>query len=169
MKIYTNKFIKHKVQQIVKSHETNDPFIICKKFNISILYSSLGKVDGFLQYYEEEDHYLIHVNNSCKNKSYIIAHETGHYFLHKNLNAFKLSNCSVLLKDKLEQQANIFATELILTDKMLLDALPIIRNLTKENVASYFKVPLFVAEQKISLFRNTTEHIINLNSRIAFG
>ncbi|MGB9941680.1 ImmA/IrrE family metallo-endopeptidase, partial [Bacillus subtilis] len=74
-------------------------------FNISVLYSNLGKVNGFLQYYEEEDHYLIHVNISRKNKFYIIAHEIGHYFLHKNLNTFKLSNCSVILKDKLEQQA----------------------------------------------------------------
>ncbi|QHL53110.1 Metallopeptidase ImmA [Bacillus subtilis] len=90
--------------------------------------------------------------------------------MHKNLNVFKLSNCSVILKDKLEQQANIFATELILTDKMLLDALPIIRDLTKENVASYFKVPLFVAEQKISQFKNTTDYILNLNSKVgAFG
>ncbi|WP_326977691.1 ImmA/IrrE family metallo-endopeptidase [Bacillus inaquosorum] len=135
-------------------------------FNISVLYSHLGKVNGFLQYYEEEDHYLIHVNISRENKSYIIAHEIGHYFLHKNLNTFKLSNCSVILKDKLEQQANIFATELILTDKMLLDALPIIRDLTTENVASYFKVPLFVAEQKISQFRNTTDYILNLNSKV---
>ncbi|MBG9771370.1 ImmA/IrrE family metallo-endopeptidase [Bacillus inaquosorum] len=168
--MYTNKFIKHKVQKIIKSHKTNDPFKICNIFNISVLYSHLGKVNGFLQYYEEEDHYLIHVNNSHKNKSYIIAHEIGHYFLHKNLNTFKLSNCSVILKDKLEQQANIFATELILTDKMLLDALPIIRDLTKENVASYFKVPLFVAEQKISQFKNTTDYILNLNSKVgAFG
>lgn len=90
--------------------------------------------------------------------------------MHKNLNVFKLSNCSVILKDKLEQQANIFATELILTDKMLLDALPIIRDLTKENVASYFKVPLFVAEQKISQFKNTTDYILILNSKVgAFG
>ncbi|UWJ03352.1 ImmA/IrrE family metallo-endopeptidase [Bacillus subtilis] len=137
---------------------------------MSVLYSNLGKVNGFLQYYEEEDHYLIHVNISRKNKFYIIAHEIGHYFLHKNLNTFKLSNCSVILKDKLEQQANIFATELILTDKMLLDALPIIGDLTEENVASYFKVPLFVAEQKISQFRNTTDYILNLNSKVgAFG
>ncbi|MFP3398794.1 ImmA/IrrE family metallo-endopeptidase, partial [Brevibacterium sp. SIMBA_078] len=77
---------------------------------------------GFLQFYEEENHYLIHVNEKFNYEKLVIAHELGHFFLHKNVNTFKLANCSSVLENKLEHQADVFASEILLTDEMLTNA-----------------------------------------------
>jgi antirestriction protein ArdC len=45
------------------------------------MYSNLKNIKGFLQCYKKR--YFIHVNCSVNNKSEAIAHELGHYFLHK--------------------------------------------------------------------------------------
>ncbi|MBD5024233.1 metallopeptidase ImmA, partial [Xanthomonas citri pv. citri] len=79
---------------------------------------------GLLQHDKATDQYLIHINENLQHQQFVIAHELGHYFLHKRLNTFKVVNCSKVLKDKLEHQASLFASELILTDKMLNEALP---------------------------------------------
>ncbi|MCY8504923.1 ImmA/IrrE family metallo-endopeptidase [Bacillus atrophaeus] len=164
--IYTNKGIKHKAQSVIKYHGTNNIYKICDMQNIFILKNNLGQANGLLQHDKTTDQYLIHINKKLEHQEFVIAHELGHYFLHKKLNTFKVSNCSNVLKNKLEQQAHIFATELILTDQILQDALPNIREFSKENVASYFKVPLFVAEYKVAQFRNKTDNLINLTNRV---
>ncbi|WP_420913526.1 ImmA/IrrE family metallo-endopeptidase [Bacillus paralicheniformis] len=51
---------------------------------------------------------------------------------------------------KLKHPANTFATELLITDKMLMDEMPRIKNWTHKQIASFFKVPLFIIEYKIS-------------------
>ncbi|MCY8198074.1 ImmA/IrrE family metallo-endopeptidase, partial [Bacillus spizizenii] len=110
IKIYTNQSIKHKAQEIIKKFAYNDPYEICSILSIPILESNLGqKLNGFLQYYEEEDQYIIQVAKHRQWKKFIVAHELGHYFLHKQLNTFKMLNCSITLEEKLERQADIFA------------------------------------------------------------
>ncbi|MEC0756383.1 ImmA/IrrE family metallo-endopeptidase [Bacillus haynesii] len=148
--IYTSKNIKHKAEKVIQDNRTNDVFEICENLKIIILKENLGCVHGFLQYYKEENEYIIHVNKKSKLPHIIIAHELGHYFLHKNLNTFQMEKCSLVLGAKLEHQANIFASEILITDKMLMDEMPRIKNWTYKQIASFFKVPLFVIEQKIS-------------------
>ena len=47
------------------------------------------------------------------------AHELGHYFLHKGINAFACSRFSgSYIKNKSERQAYIFATELLIPDNV---------------------------------------------------
>jgi len=153
IRIYTTKNIKHKVESVINDFRTNDIHEICEKLGITILRHNLGRVKGFLQYYENADHYLIHVNENFYCEKLVIAHELGHFFLHKNVNTFKIANCSVVLENKLEHQANVFASEILLTDKMLTDALPEIENMTHRQIASFFQLPLFVIEYKVSQLR----------------
>ncbi|MFP3421552.1 ImmA/IrrE family metallo-endopeptidase [Bacillus sp. SIMBA_161] len=151
--IYTTKNIKHKAESVIESFKTNDIYEICKKLKIIITKSNLGRVRGFLQFYEEENHYLIHVNEKFNYEKLVIAHELGHFFLHKNVNTFKLANCSSVLENKLEHQADVFASEILLTDEMLTNALPEIENMTHIQIASFFQLPLFVIEYKVEQLR----------------
>ncbi|ATH94137.1 peptidase [Bacillus glycinifermentans] len=148
--IYTSKNIKHKAEKVIQENGTNDVYEICERLKIIILKENLGCVHGFLQYYKEENEYIIHVNKKSNYPQIIIAHELGHFFLHKNLNTFQMENCSLFLESKLEQQANIFASEILVTDKMLIDEMPRIQSWTYKQIASFFKVPLFVIEHKVS-------------------
>ncbi|WP_269448719.1 ImmA/IrrE family metallo-endopeptidase [Bacillus nakamurai] len=59
------------------------------------------------------------------------------------------------MKDKLEHQANLFAAEIILSDIMIFEALPFIEGFTIEQIASYFRVPLFVADYKFSNYSHS--------------
>ncbi|MCY7929789.1 ImmA/IrrE family metallo-endopeptidase [Bacillus inaquosorum] len=170
--IYTSKSIKHRTQSVINKYGTNDVYEICELLNIYILKNNLGQAKGFLQFDKPTNQYLIHINENLNNEQFVIAHELGHYFLHKNLNTFKIQKCSSVLKDKLEHQANLFAAELLLTDKMIRDALPIIREFNQEQMASYFKVPLsVVTDYKFSHPGNTLNNIFNFynNQLKAFG
>ncbi|MED4801934.1 ImmA/IrrE family metallo-endopeptidase [Bacillus atrophaeus] len=150
IKIYTNKSIKHKAQEIIKKFTYNDPYEICSILNIPILESNLGqKLNGFLQYYEEQEQYIIQIAKHRTHKKFIVAHELGHYFLHKQLNTFKMLNCSITLEEKLERQADIFAAELIITDRMIYDELPYIKNLSNIQLASYFNIPSSIMNLKL--------------------
>ena len=153
--IYTSRRIKHKSLAVIKEYGTNDVYQICESLGIYILKNKLGQANGFLQFDKPTNQYLIHINENLKNEHFVIAHELGHYFLHKNLNTFKILKCSSVLKDKLEHQANLFAAEIILSDKMIFEALPFIEGFNIEQIASYFRVPLFVADYKFSNFPNS--------------
>ncbi|MBV7321162.1 ImmA/IrrE family metallo-endopeptidase [Bacillus halotolerans] len=148
--IYTSKNIKHKVQSILLSYGTNDVYEICEQLNIIITKNNLEQAEGLLQHLKEEKRYIIHTNENLTHQTFIVAHELGHYFLHKNLNTFKMANCSVVLKDKLEHQANIFASELLLPDKLLKEHLFEIQNLTINQLASFFNLPTHVIQHKHS-------------------
>ncbi|WOC56951.1 ImmA/IrrE family metallo-endopeptidase [Bacillus halotolerans] len=123
---------------------------ICEQLNIIITKNNLGQAEGLLQHLKEEKRYIIHTNENLTHQTFIVAHELGHYFLHKNLNTFKMANCSVVLKDKLEHQANIFASELLLPDKLLKEHLFEIQNLTINQLASFFNLPTHVIQHKHS-------------------
>ncbi|MEK5496037.1 ImmA/IrrE family metallo-endopeptidase [Bacillus sp. FSL M8-0077] len=147
-------------------------YTICEQLNISILTHPLGNANGFLQYYKEQDVYLIHINNDLEEKDFIIAHELGHYFLHKTLNTFRISNCSTALEDKLEHQADIFATELLLTDEMVMNAYPQIQNWSLEQAATFYKLPITAIQYKYSqmqlLSKKRTENRSNNYFNLAF-
>ncbi|AMA54592.1 ImmA/IrrE family metallo-endopeptidase [Bacillus inaquosorum] len=147
--IYTSKNIKNKAERVIQEHGTNDVYEICGNLNISILKSNLGRIKGFLQYYKKHHHYLIQVNQKYQNTKIIIAHELGHYFLHKNLNTFKMENCSLVLGEKLEHQANIFATELLLPDYVLTNEASQLQNWTLNQIASFFQLPVPIVEHKV--------------------
>ena len=50
-----------------------------------------------------------------------MAHELGHAILHIKENCAFMSNKTLLLTSKIEQQANYFAAYLLISDKMLSD------------------------------------------------
>ncbi|MEC1246661.1 ImmA/IrrE family metallo-endopeptidase [Bacillus amyloliquefaciens] len=147
--IYTSKNIKHKAESVIHEHGTNNVYQICDDLKIIILDGNLGRINGFLQYYKKEDKYLIHVNKNSKYQEIIIAHELGHYFLHKCLNTFQMENCSLILGDKLEYQADVFATELLLPDYLFTYETPKSQNWSLNQIAASLQLPLSIVEIKI--------------------
>ncbi|MGG4172743.1 ImmA/IrrE family metallo-endopeptidase [Bacillus safensis] len=169
MTIYTDKRIKHKAQHLLKEHNGNDIYKICQTLNIPILKNDLGTVRGCLQYHENTDTYLIHINSNYEWGKFGIAHELGHFFLHKDLNSFKLRNCSIELENKLEDQANLFAAELLLPDNLINTSPYPLNQWGIQQIAFLNDLPQFVVEQKVAqlkLFNPTPQNFQNVGKII---
>ncbi|UYO36455.1 ImmA/IrrE family metallo-endopeptidase [Bacillus zhangzhouensis] len=167
--IYTDKRIKHKVQHLIKEHNSNDIYNICQSLNIPILKNDLGTVRGCLQYHENTDTYLIHINSNYEWEKFGIAHELGHYYLHKDLNSFKLQNCSIELEKKFEDQANIFAAELLLPDNLLNTSTYHLNKWKIQQIAFINDLPEFIVEQKavqLRMFSQAPQNFQNVGKII---
>ncbi|QCJ57047.1 ImmA/IrrE family metallo-endopeptidase [Enterococcus mundtii] len=144
--------IKKKVYDIINQYSTNDPKSIADLLGIITLKSDLGSVEGFLQEYKHN--YIIHLNTSIEEKTKqdrILAHELGHYFLHRHLNIFKLSTHSLAFESSLEHEADIFSCELLLNDQMLEEEFNYIQGKNLAELAAFFNVDYEVANLKLNL------------------
>lgn len=63
----------------------------------------------------------IYINSDLEDNSakVVMAHELGHAILHVKENGAFMSSKTLLLTSKIEQQANLFAANLLITDDML--------------------------------------------------
>ena len=115
-------WIKQRVNKITKLYHTNDPFELAQLLNIEIIpWDFNGEILG-LYVYERRNRYILY-NKSLKNDvdmwRFVIAHELGHAVLHSKLNTPYLKRSTLYSIDKIEKEANRFATELLMPDKLL--------------------------------------------------
>jgi Zn-dependent peptidase ImmA (M78 family) len=133
------KGIKDIVEQLIKIHNTNDPFKIAKEKNIIVLFADLKDTLGFYSTYKRFR--FIHLNNNLTEEEqlFVCAHELGHAILHPKSNTPFLRENTLLSVEKLEVEANTFAVELLLSD----DVITQYRNtdLTIYDVAKLHSVP----------------------------
>ena len=124
--------------------------IFNKETDLEIHYmSNLGKhLSGAILYSKENEEFAILINNKKpKIRQYFtVAHELGHYYLHKDLTKEKeglidkentLDSSAVLFKDDLapndeiEREANRFAITLIMPEQLVRNAWRELRNVDK--------------------------------------
>lgn len=111
--------IKGTVNKLIKNNNTNNPFLICEALDIVVKYENLGSILGYC-----DTHFrmrTIHINSNALEEihRFICAHKLGHAILHPKINTPFLRNNTLFSVDKIERQANTFAVELLLPDKLL--------------------------------------------------
>lgn len=146
--------MKDKANKIVEFYNSNNVNRIIEHLGIILLKSDLGSVRGFLQFYKNR--YIIHVNYNIENESEIdmvIAHELAHYFLHKNMNCFEFNSNSLYFENKVEKEANLFASELLLTDNMLLEEFIYLEGFTIKDISNYFNLSYELVELKFETLK----------------
>ena len=128
--------IKRKVHQIIKKYKTRDPFELVTLLDVILLYVPLVDIIGFYNYYNNTHIIYINENMSRDEQRITLAHELGHLFLHKDINVFFLNTATFFSSQKLEREADIFASELLISDK------DILRNgeMTTRKLASLLRV-----------------------------
>ena len=111
--------IKRAVAKLVRKHGTNNPFALCNILNITIRYNDLGSIRGIYQYNYRKR--FIHINEKLPEslKRQVCAHELGHAILHRKTNTVFLDSHTYLLTDRIENEANRFAAELLIADNVL--------------------------------------------------
>lgn len=102
------------VETLVTKHDTNCPIELADKLDITINYTHLGNDTLGLSQVEKRIK-IIHINDAVKeeNKNFIIAHEIYHILKHDHYNTHFLKRTGFNVVDKLEREANEFATLLL--------------------------------------------------------
>lgn len=121
--------IKEKVDQLIKKFKTDNPFELAELLKIQVVHWPLHEeVNGLYQY--EKRVKFIYINSTLPYlmQRVVCAHELGHAILHPKLNCTFLKNHTFYNINRYENEANRFASELLISDNL------------KEDYPSYFNL-----------------------------
>lgn len=113
--------IKQIANSLVRKYNSRNPLEIIKNLNAILVYYPLKDVRGFYQYFQRNN--IIYINDELPESEQIVvcAHELGHMFLHKNSNAIFMDTRTHFITSKYENEANKFASELLIPDEIILE------------------------------------------------
>lgn len=113
-------FIKDIVKAYVVKYNTRNPFKLAELLGIEVQFGTPG-CDGCYMFLK--NHRYIFLNQSLQEIELlqVMAHELGHAILHKKQNCYFIRNKTLLLNSKTEQEANLFAAELLIDDDIAFD------------------------------------------------
>lgn len=105
--------IDSKIANLVKVHETRDPYKIAKELGIFIIEEDLGEVYGYYNRFKRIK--FLHINSRLSEAEKIVtcAHELGHAVCHPNETTPALTKSNLISEYKIEKEANYFATTLL--------------------------------------------------------
>lgn len=114
-------WIKNKVEELTNTYKTNDPFELAEKLDIEVVLEPLDSINILGICMQIEDQKVIVCNSflAPASRVVIVAHELGHAIIHPGLSLFFMQENTLFPSGKFENQANRFAAELIIPDKML--------------------------------------------------
>lgn len=134
---------KQVAHRLVQQYGTNEPFQIIEAMGIIQLFENLG-LDTWGYYTNIFRIPCIHINSLIEDfrQRYAAAHELGHHIIHKGISTPFLRENTLQSIDKIERQANQFAVELLMPDRLLLEGL------TLYEAATFCGVPHEIAHLK---------------------
>lgn len=140
--------IKQKARSLKKKYGTNDPFRICSELDVTVYYGDLPEnVNGFFFKYFKNHIIVLNDTLSYEQRRITAAHELGHILLHGATNTFQLSAYTNLSVEKLEKQADYFASCLLIDDEtMNYNNYSDSEAVTVNNIAQINRVPQYFVE-----------------------
>ena len=145
------------VEKLKRQYGESDPFKLCGLMGISVLYKDMGKDEnsckGFFLPQSRVCCIVINDNFSPEFQRVICAHELGHAVLHKNIAGVKDFHDFYMFNQnsQRENDANIFAAELLLKDEDVYTALN--EDTTFFQTALDFKVPVELLDFKFRVMK----------------
>ena len=111
-----NKQIKRLVSYYCEKFNTRNPFEIAD--HLGILYQ-IGNIGCSGCYMFLKNHRYIFLNQALgkREQKMVMAHELGHAVLHSKQNSYFIRNKTLLLNSKTENEANLFAAHLLISDE----------------------------------------------------
>lgn len=110
--------IKQRVRELIKRHNTCNPFELAKLCGIQITYAHLQEMNGLYMKYRRIGVIVISTEAPEYRLNYICAHELGHALLHDGLNVHYMTSHSYFSAGRYEREADFFATELLLQEQL---------------------------------------------------
>lgn len=111
--------VKKQANKIARMFKSRDPFEIVRGLNVILVHYPLDGVRGFYQYFQRNNIIYLDERLSDPEQRFVLAHELGHMFLHKKANAIFMDTRTQLNGARYEQEADLFAMELLLPDDLL--------------------------------------------------
>ena len=114
-------YIKSKVNKFIKQYKTSNPFEICEKIGIEVVFADIGKLKGMYTCIKRNRFIVINENLNTYMKIMVCAHELAHDQLHRKLSvASWLKDINIYdASTKYEYEANLFAAELLVPEDKL--------------------------------------------------
>lgn len=108
--------IKLRVKNLEKKYGTRDPYKLCKRLKINIIYMDLGEIKGIYKKVVTNKFIVINENLDRFCQKVVLAHELGHAVLHhsKEIQALKDYDLFPRFSNQIEVEANTFAAELLI-------------------------------------------------------
>ena len=137
---------KKLADDLVRKHETRDPFRICEELGILVFYKPLGTIGGVFQ--NKFRVKIIFINEILDEdvQRFTCAHELYHALEHTNLNKFFLGRHTNFYMPKFEADANKFAVDLLYDDYDLQAYL----EFSPEKLANDLSISYKLAEYRLS-------------------
>lgn len=111
-------FEKDKANNLVKKHKTNNPYELAYFLNINVVEWDLHPdILGFYKYEQNNKWIILNNNASEREKEITCCHELGHAIMHTRDNTPHLRRNTLFSIEKMELEANLFAVELLVSDK----------------------------------------------------
>lgn len=110
-----NKRIYDLASDLVKKHQTRNPFDICDFLGITYIFKDLGSLQGLFTVLAGKPVILISQSLDKRRQLQVCAHELGHALLHADiakercLQEFEIFN----MNDSIEYEANVFSAFLL--------------------------------------------------------
>jgi Zn-dependent peptidase ImmA (M78 family) len=138
--------IKKTLKKLVNECNTRNVYDICSFLDIEILKHNLNNMKGYFLNIKGKKAIILNTLLPEVEEVTVIAHELGHITLHSSSNICFLTNYTYSNTNKLENEANEFAAELLITDQDIKDAME--KQFSIEQMACYFEVPKELIEYK---------------------
>lgn len=113
--------IKKLTDSLVRKYRTRNPFEIIRGLNVILVFVPLVDTRAFYQYFQRNNIIYIDENLPYHEQVFECAHELGHMFLHKKTNAIFMDTRTGFNTDKFENEANMFAMNLLIGDETLIE------------------------------------------------
>jgi len=113
------KSINSIVAKITKMYSTNNPFELADYMNISIVKQPLGKIKGCYKFIKRNRVIFLNTDLDYMENLVVCSHELGHAIMHPKVNCRFIQNYTLFLNDKIEIEANIFCSNLLITNEIL--------------------------------------------------
>lgn len=107
------------VSCLIRKHQTRNPFELADALGINVLFEELGTINGYYNKPLRMKQIHINCNLDQQMRLFTCAHELGHSILHPNASTPFLRSNTLLSVDKLEIEANEFATLLLIPDEII--------------------------------------------------
>lgn len=108
--------ISLRVRNLIEKYGTSNPFKICSYLKINIIYSDLGSIKGYYKKCLRKKFIILNENLNEFDKKLVVSHELGHTILHNDKNISFMKRMLMPKNSIYEQQANLFAKELLKED-----------------------------------------------------
>jgi Zn-dependent peptidase ImmA (M78 family) len=137
------KTIKEIVDNLVLEFGTNDVYELCECLEIEVDYDKLGdKIKGFFVNVSSKPFIKINSTLDEWERRVVLAHELGHFFMHPSHNICRLQAFTYNVTNKLEHDANEFATHLLVRESELEILKSEVEILTDMHISQHFVVPV---------------------------